>query len=405
MGACAGNLSLVAACVANAIQYNNFDMLEDGYGINLRVLFEFAMETYADDPCKLFYPRIYDNNVYDNISSDVAAKMLKAISIIRYKLDSALIERNKDFNVDDRNVLNFIDFDKKTYKDVPLKDTNFPTIDKKNPAKLTKEEKIVINVLKQDFTRNDRLNKHIEFLYKNGSIYKVENGSLLFHGCIPLTEDGKFQDVLIKGKTYKGKALMDKLDKIIRDAYFKKDKYSIDMMWYLICGRYSPIFGKSQYSYFENIFVDDKALKKEVFNPYYELSKKEEIVDMILDEFKVEGKRRRIINGHVPVITEKGQSPVRANGKLYVIDGGISKPYQAKTGIAGYTLVYNSHHVALAEHKTYESITDKVSSYTPNIIEVENLNPRMLRKDTDTGKINAKKIELLENLLKIYDEE
>lgn len=403
MGACAGNTALIAACVADAIKYNNFDMLEDGYGINLRVLFEFAMETYGDDPCLYFQPRIYDNNIYDNITLEAAAKMHKAISIIRYKLDYALIERNPDINMDDRNALKFINFDNFTYKGAKLKDTNFPTIDPKNPSKLTKEEKNVIHVLKQDFIKNDKLNAHVKFLYQNGAMYQVENGSLLFHGCIPLTKDGKFQEVEINGVTYKGKNLMDKFDRLARDAYFTNDIFAKDMMWYLISGRYSPIFGKSQYSYFENVFVDDKALRKEHYNPYYDLCEKEEIVDMILDEFGVGGPRRRIINGHVPVITEAGESPIKAGGKLYVIDGGISKPYQAKTGIAGYTLVFNSHHVALAEHKTYESITDKVSSYTPNIMEVEIMNPRMLRKDTDEGKKNAEKIKLLQELLKIYE--
>ncbi|WP_296130103.1 fructose-1,6-bisphosphatase [uncultured Anaerococcus sp.] len=403
MGACAGNTALIAACVADAIKYNNFDMLEDGYGINLRVLFEFAMETYGDDPCLYFKPRIYDDNIYDNITLEAAAKMHKAISIIRYKLDYALIERNPDMNMDNRNALKFINFDNFTYKGAVLKDKNFPTIDPNNPSKLTKEEKNVIHVLKQDFIKNDKLNAHVKFLYQNGAMYQVENGSLLFHGCIPLTKDGKFQEVEIKGVTYKGKNLMDKFDRLARDAYFTNDLFAKDMMWYLISGRYSPIFGKSQYSYFENVFVDDKALRKEHFNPYYDLYEKEDIVDMILDEFGVTEARRRIINGHVPVITEAGESPIKAGGKLYVIDGGISKPYQAKTGIAGYTLVFNSHHVALAEHKTYESITDKVSSYTPNIKEVEIMNPRMLRKDTDEGKKNSEKIKLLQELLKIYE--
>lgn len=403
MGACAGNTALIAACVADAIKYNNFDMLEDGYGINLRVLFEFAMETYGDDPCLYFKPRIYDDNIYDNITLEAASRMHKAISIIRYKLDYALIERNPDMNMDNRNVIKFINFDNFTYKGAALKDKNFPTIDPKNPSKLTKEEKNVIHVLKQDFIKNDKLNAHVKFLYQNGAMYQVENGSLLFHGCIPLTKDGEFQEVEIKGVTYKGKNLMDKFDRLARDAYFTNDLFAKDMMWYLISGRYSPIFGKSQYSYFENVFVDDKALRKEHYNPYYDLYEKEEIVDMILDEFGVTGTRRRIINGHVPVITEAGESPIKAGGKLYVIDGGISKPYQAKTGIAGYTLVFNSHHVALAEHKTYESITDKVSSYTPNIKEVEIMNPRMLRKDTDEGKKNAEKIKLLQELLKIYE--
>lgn len=405
MGAASGNQALIAACLANAFSYNNFDMLEDGYGINLRPLYQFAVTTYRDDPCELFMPKVFDSNIYDNISAKVVAKMFKAISIIRFKLDGKLIDRNPDFGVDDRNFLKFIDFDKGTYKGVPMKDTNLPTVDPKDPLKLTDEEEFIIKVLTNEFTKAEKLQRHIRFLYEHGSMYKIENGSLLFHGCIPLKEDGSFAEVKIKGKTYKGKALMDKLDKLVRRSYFSDDIYAKDVMWYLINGKYSPIFGKSQYSYFENIFVDDKKLKEEIYNPYYKLSEKEEVVDMILDEFGVEHDKRRIINGHVPVKTNKGDSPVKANGKLYVIDGGISKPYQAKTGIAGYTLIYNSHHVTLAEHNSYKSITDELSSYTPNISEVEIMLPRMLKKDTDEGHAIREKIAILEELLRIYQSE
>lgn len=403
MGAVAGNKALTAACLANAIQYNNIDMLEDGYGINLRVLYEFALVTYRDDPAELFAPRIYDKNIYDNISQESLAKMFKAISIIRYKLDGAIIERNKEFDMDDRNFLKHIDYENMTYKGAKLKDTNFPTIDPNNPLKLSREEEIVINSLQYDFSKGSKINKHIKFLYDRGSMYKVENGSLLFHGCIPLNEDGTFKELDIDGGKFKGKALMDKFDFIARDAYFNKDPYSLDVMWYLFNGCYSPLFGKSQFSYFENLFVDDKKLKEEIYNPYFKLSSQAEICDMILDEFKVSSKRRRIINGHVPVKTKKGDSPVKAKGKLYVIDGGISKPYQDKTGIAGYTLVYNSHAVSLAEHTNYTSITDEVSSYRPNIREIEVLHPRMLLKDTDQGKQIRERIEVLEELLEKFD--
>lgn len=403
MGAVCGCKALTAACVANAIQYNNFDMLEDGYGINLRPLYEFTMKNYREDPCELFMPRIFDENHYDNIDSLVAAKMFKAISIIRYKLDGQLIERNKEFNMDDRNFLKHIDFTNMTYKGEPLKDTNLPTVNPKNPLELTKGEKHVIDNLQQDFTRASKLNKHIAFLYEKGGLYKVENGSLLFHGCIPLNEDGSFREVEIDGGVFKGKAMMDKFDSVAREAFYNRDPYAVDVMWYLFNGKNSPIFGKSQFSYFENIFIDNKELKKEDYNPYYKLSNDEEIVDMILDEFSVKSSRRRIVNGHVPVKTIKGDSPVKANKKLYVIDGGISKPYQAKTGIAGYTLVYNSHAVSLAEHRSYESITEGVNSYRPNIKEVEVLHPRMLLKDTDQGRELKERIEVLEYLLKNYD--
>lgn len=403
MGAVAGSKALTAACIANAVSYNNIDMLETGYGINLRPLYEFAMNVYGDDPCDLFAPKVFDKNLYDNINDIVAAKMFKAISIIRYKLDGKLLDRRPEYKMADRNFLRHIDFATMTYKGEPLKDTNFPTIDPKDPLKLTAEEEFVINILQGDFTRGVRLNKHINFLYENGGMYKIENGSLLFHGCIPLNEDGTFTEIEIDGGRFAGREIMDKFDAMARDAYFKHDQYSIDAMWYLFNGKNSPLFGKSQFSYFENIFIENKDLKHEEYDPYYRLSATEEIAEMILDEFQVPGKCRRIINGHVPVKVKKGDSPVKANGKLYVIDGGISKPYQDKTGIAGYTLVFNSHMVALAEHTDYKQITDGASSYKPKIKETETFHPRMLIKDTDLGKAIQERIDVLEELLENYD--
>ncbi|MDD7463508.1 MAG: fructose-bisphosphatase class III, partial [Anaerococcus sp.] len=379
----------------------------EGYGLNLRPLYEFAVKTYRDDPCERFMPRIYEENIYDKINKEVAAKMFKAMSIIRFKLDGQLIERNPEFQMDSRNFLRFVDFENMTYKGAKLLDTNFPTIDPKDPLRLTEEEEFVTSVLQREFLKNPLLNKHIKFLYSHGSMYKISNGSLLFHGCIPLKENGEFEELTIKGKAYKGKALMDIFETYIRKAYFSKDKKEIsfakDLIWYLFYGKTSPLFGKSQYSYFENLLVEDKSLKKEVMNPYFELSKKEEVCDMILDEFGLDGEKRRIINGHVPVKVIEGVSPVRANGKLYVIDGGISKPYQKKTGIAGYTLMFNSHHLALAEHRNFPTIRNNMGSYTPKIIETEKMIPRMLIKDTDKGCEIKEKIEVLEELLAAYD--
>lgn len=407
MGAACGNEALVASSMCNALQYNHFDFLEEGYGLNLRPLYEFAVKTYRDDPCERFMPRIYEENIYDKINKDVAAKMFKAMSIIRFKLDGQLIERNPEFQMDSRNFLRFVDFENMTYKGAKLLDTNFPTIDPKDPLRLTEEEEFVTSVLQREFLKNPLLNKHIKFLYSHGSMYKISNGSLLFHGCIPLKENGEFEELSIKGKAYKGKALMDIFETYIRKAYFSKDKKEIsfakDLIWYLFYGKTSPLFGKSQYSYFENLLVEDKSLKKEVMNPYFELSKKEEVCDMILYEFGLDGEKRRIINGHVPVKVIEGVSPVRANGKLYVIDGGISKPYQKKTGIAGYTLMFNSHHLALAEHRNFPTIRNNMGSYTPKIIETEKMIPRMLIKDTDKGCEIKEKIEVLEELLAAYD--
>ncbi len=407
MGAVSGNKALIAACLCNAFSYNNFDFIEEGYGINLRPLYEFSMKTYRDDPCERFMPKIFEENIYDKVNKDVAAKMFKAMSIIRFKLDSLLLERNPDFNMDDRNSLKHIDFNNMTYKNAKLLDTNFPTIDPKDPSKLSYEEEFIINTLQKEFSKNLLLNKHIKFMYTNGAMYKKSNGSLLFHGCIPMDEDGNFQEVKIKGKSYKGRAMLDIFDKLARDAYFSKNpkekEFAQDVCWYLVCGKKSPIFGKSQYSYFENLLVDDKSLKYEKMNPYYDLNKKEEICDKILDEFDLKCERRRIINGHVPVKVKEGKKPVRANGKLYVIDGGISKPYQKKTGIAGYTLMYNSHHIALAEHLSYTNIRDNMGSYTPKIYETEKLIPRMLIKDTDEGETIRTRIEVLKETLNLID--
>ena len=223
MGAVRGNKALIAACLCNAFSYNNFDFIEEGYGINLRPLYEFSMKTYRDDPCERFMPKIFEENIYDKVNKDVAAKMYKAMSVIRFKLDSLLIERNPDFNMDDRNSLKHINFDEMTYKGAKLLDTNFPTIDPKNPSKLTYQEEFIIDILQKEFSKNLLLNKHIKFMYTNGSMYKKSNGSLLFHGCIPMDSDGNFQEAIINGKSYKGKAMLDIFDKLARDAYFSND--------------------------------------------------------------------------------------------------------------------------------------------------------------------------------------
>ncbi|MDO4594923.1 MAG: fructose-1,6-bisphosphatase [Tissierellia bacterium] len=404
MGAYAGNKALMSQVLCGAIQYNNFDLLEDGYGINIRSLFEFAVDVYKDDPCEIFMPRIYDENKFDRVDEKITAKMHKAMSIIRFKLEGQLINRHPEYHMDDRNVLAHIDYDKMTYKGVKLKDTNFPTINPKDPLKLTKEENQLVDLLMISFKHSQRLKRHINFLYTRGSMYKIVNSNLLFHGCIPLNEDGSFQTVTLENKKYKGKALMDKFDQIIRDAYFKKDKikkqYALDLMWYLWAGAKSPLFGKSQFSAFENLFVDDKDLKEEKMNPYFKLSYDEKICDMIFKEFDMDAENSHIINGHVPV--KKDQNPLRANGKLYVIDGGIAKHYQKKTGIAGYTLMYNSHHLAIAQHQNFNQIVDHMGSYTPKIFITEKFKQRHRIKDTDYGKKIMDKINDLEELLSAY---
>lgn len=402
-----GHQASIAAAICSSISYNNFDFLEEGYGFNLRPLYEYAITTYKDDPCELFMPKVYDENIYDQIDPTLAAKMYKAMSIIRFKLDGQLIERNPDFHMDDRNVLKFIDFEKMTYKGAKLKDTNFPTIDPKDPLKLTKEEEAIIVGMQNDFLHNRTFQRHIKFFLSHGAMYKISNGCLIFHGCIPFRKDGEFDDVIINGNPYHGKGLMDELDRIVREGYWGKSKKRkqkcLDISRYLFNGAKSPLFGKSQYSYFENIFVDDKSLKREILNPYYTLTKSADSCDKILREFGLDPQYSRIVNGHIPVKVKDGALPVVAGNKLYRIDGGISKPYQEKTGIAGYTLIFNSHHIALAVHENYTEFQKDLGSYTPKIVEVEKMIPRFLIKDTDEGRKIREKIGVLEELLDAYN--
>ncbi|MCI5839460.1 MAG: fructose-1,6-bisphosphatase [Peptoniphilaceae bacterium] len=408
MGAVCGNEALIATVLCNSLQYNNLDLLEDGYNINLRPLYEFALTTYKDDPCEVFIPRIFDENEYDNIDKVSVAKMFKAISIIRYKLTGQIINRHPEYNVDDRNVLLKINYNNMTFKGENLKDTNFPTIDPKNPLKLTYEEENLMHHLVISFKHSKKLLKHIKFIYTRGSAYKIFNSNLLFHGCIPMNENEEFETIKFNGKSYSGKSLMDFFDTLIRKAFYAPEddphkKDYIDFMWYARSGPKSPMFGKSQFSAFENLFVEKKELREEKYNPYYELSKREDICDKIFDEFSLNYETSHIINGHVPVKIKNGEKPVRANGKLYVIDGGIAKPYQKKTGIAGYTMFFNSHHIALVEHHNFYDLQDKIGSYNPNIEITEVMKKRRLVKDTDNGKIYSEKINDLKELLEAYD--
>ncbi|NLL92319.1 MAG: fructose-1,6-bisphosphatase [Ruminococcaceae bacterium] len=412
MGAAAGCEALIMNALRIGIGYNSFDFLEDGYGINLRPLATFAAEVYADDPCTRFKPKHYDENKYSSIDEKLAAKMHKAVAVIQFKLEGQLYNRNPEFEMEDRKVLEMTDFKEKVYiyegEKHPLLDENFPTIDPEDPTALTDEEKVLVDSLVSSFNHSWNLHNHIKFLYDRGSTYLIRNNNLLFHGCIPMTKEGMFSSLKIEGKEYAGKELMDKMNDIIRDAYFlpknHKDKQkSLDYMLYLWCGPLSPMFGKSRMATFENFFVEDKRLRKEEYNPYYEVSEREYICRMILSSFGLDPDVSRIINGHVPVKIKDGENPVKANGKLYVIDGGISKAYQAKTGIAGYTLIYSSTGISLAEHKNYEEIESDSGSYTPAIDQVEYFPKRHLISDTDAGKALLNEIEDLKNLVKAYE--
>lgn len=409
MGAAAGNEPCMAIVVRIGIAYNSFDFMEDGYGINLRPLSSFAAEVYGDDPCERFKVHHYDLPKAALIADDHAARMHKAISIIQFKLEGQMLERHPEWNMTQRNVLKNVDFKTGEYvvgdKRFPLRDTNFPTIDPDDPLRLTKDEEDVMYNIAVSFKHSEPLHRHVRFLYDKGSTYKIVNRNLLFHGCIPLTKEGELRSVTVDGKSYKGRALLDVLNVKIRDAYFQgrladHSSDAADKLWYLWCGSESPMFGKSQMSTFENFFVEDKAIREEIYDPYYTFSSQEETCKMILADFGLNPDNSRIINGHVPV--KSGETPVKANGRLYVIDGGLAKAYQKRTGINGYTLIFNSHHLALAEHHDYQTIENDMGSYTPRLHIMEPMPQRLMVHNTDLGKeINAQ-IEDLRELIEAF---
>lgn len=409
MGAATGNLASICVVLRIAISYNSFDVLEDGYGINLRPLSMFAANVYRDDPCLRFQPKILDENIYDAVDPGLAAKMHKALAVMQFKIEGQIIKRHPDYQMEERMLLNHVNFEKGTVtisgKEYPMLDMNFPTVDPKDPLRLTAEEEELLHTLALSFKHSELLHRHIKFLYSHGALYKCCNSNLLYHGCIPMKKDGSFEEMVIDGVSYSGKALMDFIDQRIQKAYFlpetdpEKAKCR-DFMWYLWCGAKSPVFGKDRMTTFEHYFVEDKATHKENMNPYYRLSQEEEYCDKILKEFGLPTKGSHIINGHVPVKIKDGETPVKAGGKLYVIDGGLSKAYQSKTGIAGYTLIYNSHHLALAEHKPF----DPTKENTPKVSIVEKMKRRVMVADTDMGVILAAQIEDLKELVHAYRE-
>lgn len=413
MGAVAGNGACVAGVVRLAISYNNFDLLEDGYGINLRPLSHFAAEVYKDDPCTLFMPHILDENIYDPINAELAAKMHKAIAVIQFKLEGQLIDRHPEFEMDGRAMLTRVDFEKCTANvdgvDYPMRDCMFPTVDPADPLKLTPGETELVHALTRSFTHGNLLGRHINFLYNRGSLYTIANGNLLYHGCVPMDERGGFAKVKIKGKTLSGRAYLDEIERIVREAHYASDnskgrRDAGDYMWYLWCGPHSPIFGKDRITTFERYFVGDKAAHHEVSDPYYQHVNSREACEAILREFDLDPQQSRIINGHVPVRLADGESPIKGGGLLFVIDGGISKAYQGKTGIGGYTLISNSHSLMLAEHRPFEEVRSSGFGQGPKVQVVERFPRRVKVMDTDTGHQLQKDIDELCELLEAYRE-
>ncbi len=393
MGAASGSKACIANVVRNSVKYNTVKTLESGYGISLRSLALFAEKTYKNKR-----------------PMDAA---LKAISVIQFKLEGQVIKRNPDFDMDDRLLLDKIDFETGTVvsdgKSYNLNDTDFPTISADNPYELTDEETSIIDELKAAFVSSARLKKHITFIYENGSMYNTYNDNLLYHGCVPLKMSGELDEVKLFCEILKGKELFDFADMMARHAFFSKDKYTpeLDFMWYLWCGKKSPLCGRIIKT-FERAFISDKSAWSEPKNPYYEHYYNRETCEMILSEFGLSSPISHIVNGHTPVRASKGELPIRADGKLLVIDGGFCKDYHEKTGIAGYTLIYNSHGLRLKAHQPFESVSDALNENKDihsdsEIVETESV--RVMVENTDDGNKITEQINDLKELLELYKTE
>ena len=413
MGAAAGCEACICNVLRISLRYANLRTIEDGYGINLLPLATFAMEFYGEDTCKGFVPKTLDKNISEN-ELDLLAKMHKAISMLQFKIEGHVIKRHPEFEMDDRLLLDKIDIEKgeidlygQNYK---LNDTSFPTVDWSDPHSLTEREQDLIEKLTRSFVNSEKLQRHIKFLYSKGSMYLIYNSNLLFHGCIPLKEDGSLKEVKIGSIKYSGKALLDRIDRTARDSYFFKNdtqlkKYGMDLMWFLWCGPDSPVFGKTRMTTFERYFINDKAAHYEKKNYYYKYRDNEEIIKSILEEFKLAPNTSHMINGHIPVKTKEGESPIKANGRLLVIDGGFCKAYQPQTGIAGYTLIYNSYGLLLTSHEPFAAIKNAVkedNDILSSTVILEHVVKRKRVADTDMGISLRKQIADLEKLLIAY---
>ena len=414
MGAAAGQLACIANVVRLSVRYGNLDTLEEGYGINLIPLVTFCLDTYKDVDCEAF--KISYTRDYDTKYMQLDKMMHKAMTIIQFKLEGQLIKEYPEFEMSDRLLLDKIDYDKKTVmiggKEYPMKDTDFPTVDPKDPYTLTDAEADMMERLRHAFARSEKLQKHVRFMYSKGSMYKIYNSNLLYHGCVPLDENGEFKKVRLFGREYSGKSLYDILESYARKGYYTTDnaeerKKGRDILWYIWTNANSPVFGKDKMATFERYFIEDKETHTEKKNKYYELLNDEATVNKILREFGLDERFSHIVNGHVPVEQKKGESPIKCGGKLLVIDGGFSKAYQGKTGIAGYTLVYNSHGMWIAAHEPFESKEAAIQKETDIISDsfiVESASMRLRVADTDTGYDIREQICQLEDLLRAYRE-
>jgi fructose-1,6-bisphosphatase-3 len=405
MAAAGGGEASIANVIRICLRYANMETLENGYAISLLPLASFAIDTYGDDPCHQFMPRPSGDEEFTDHELRLMALMHKAITIIQFKLEGQIIKRRPHYQMDDRLLLDKTNFEQGTItlddQPHPLLDTDFPTVDPKRPYELTRREKSVIEKLKLSFANSKRLQQHVRFLYSKGSMYLVYNGNLLYHGCIAMNEDGSFQEFTVGDQVFAAKAFMDRVDRLARQGYFATDdpvrkQYGLDAMWYLWSGPQSPIFGKDKMATFERYFIAEKTTHTETRNAYYNLRDREDCALKILEEFGLDPETAHIINGHVPVKVKKGESPVKAGGKLLVIDGGFSKAYQQQTGIAGYTLVYNSYGLLLAAHHPFESAQKTVENeldIDSNTEVLEKITTRRRVRDTDEGQKIQEQIE------------
>jgi fructose-1,6-bisphosphatase-3 len=411
MAAAAGCDALIANVVRLALRYGNLETLLDGYGINLRALARFAAAVYGDDPCAVFQPKA--GLVLEDYTPEMVARMHKAIAIIQLKLESQIIMRHPEYEMEDRLVLDTIDLNAGTTKlygkTYPLLDTRWPTLEPGDRAALTEDEAAVVADLNEQFQRSARLREHIRFLYSYGNMFQVQDGNLRFHGCLPVDERGEFISFPLGGELLAGPVLLERYELMAREAFFTHDQAAReagqDAMWYLWCGQHSPLYGRLRMTTFERYMVADKSTHAEPNGPYYALRDDEAFCRKILAAFGGDVERGHIINGHTPVKVKKGERPLLAHGKLIVIDGGMSEAYQPVTGIAGYTLIGNSHELVLAAHEAFTATEEMIRQgidVTPHTEQIEAFPRRVLIADTDTGQTLRGQLEDLQKLVDAY---
>ena len=414
MGAAAGQRGCIVNVIRICARYGNLDLLEDGYGINLLPLATYAMRVYGDDPCACFKLKgASDTSAADSEEMQMNLRIHKAISVLQFKVEGEIIQRRPEFHLEERAMLHRINYEKGTItlegKEYPLADANFPTVDPADPYRLTPEEEEIMNRLEHAFVNCEKLQQHMRFLLTKGGLYKVYNDNLLYHGCVPLNEDGSLKDVEIYGKTYRGKELYDVLESYVRKGFFalaeSERRAGKAIMWFIWLHPDSPLFGKNKMATFERCFLEDPETHIEKKNPYYFLIENETVIDGILREFGLDPEKAHIVNGHVPVKRKDGESPIKCGGKVMVIDGGFSKAYQKETGIAGYTLIYNSYGLRLVAHEPFESteaaIANEKDIHSETTV-VQRVYDRYLVGDTDAGRDLREQIADLERLLAAY---